>query len=301
MGGVGDERDVSLQSGDSVAQALKKEGVNVVTADVTPQRLEILEDKSIDVFFLALHGTFGEDGQLQEILEKRSLVYTGSRPAASRVAFDKAASKKTFAAAGVSTPAYIEFNCGSNTGELIKQLKNLGNKYVIKPTKQGSSVGITITGDPEEAIASAKKCLADFGECIIEKFMPGMEITAGILCGQPLPLIEIRAKSGFYDYHAKYADNQTEYLFDTIKDPALEANIKAAALDCFSAIGCRHFARVDFILSEHDIAYALEINTIPGFTTHSLLPKAAAKAGFGMGQLCMKIIKAAMEDKEAIR
>jgi D-alanine-D-alanine ligase len=128
---------------------------------------------------------------------------------------------------------------------------------------------------------------------MIEQFIPGKEITVGILEEQTLPIIEIRSKTSFYDYQAKYIDEQTQYLFDTIIQPALITQIEQDAMDCFCALGCRHFARVDFILSDEPIAYALEINTIPGFTTHSLLPKAAEKAGLTMSELCSKIITAA--------
>ncbi len=128
---------------------------------------------------------------------------------------------------------------------------------------------------------------------MIEEFVPGMEVTVGILNGRPLPIIEVRVKSGFYDYHAKYIDEQTEYLFDTVTDTTIAANLSRAAIDCFNALGCRHFARVDFLLGNNRIAYVLEVNTIPGFTSHSLLPKAAAKAGFSMSQLCSNIVEAA--------
>jgi D-alanine-D-alanine ligase len=134
---------------------------------------------------------------------------------------------------------------------------------------------------------------------MIEKFVPGREITVGILCGRPLPIIEVRSKTGFYDYQAKYIDEQTEFLLDTIRDPALTEEINQAALDCFDALGCRHFARADFILDDEEIAYALEVNTIPGFTTHSLLPRAAAKAGLSMSELCIRIIEAALENKDS--
>jgi D-alanine-D-alanine ligase len=128
---------------------------------------------------------------------------------------------------------------------------------------------------------------------MIEEFVPGREVTVSILCGRTLPIIEIRTKSSFYNYHAKYVDEQTEFLFDTITEPSVAERINQAALDCFSAVGCRHFARVDFILGEDNIPYALEINTIPGFTTHSLLPKAAARAGLSMSDLCKKIVQTA--------
>lgn len=297
-GGIGEERDISIQSGSYVTQSLKEAGLNVVAADIGPDNMDILQADDIDVFFLALHGKFGEDGQLQQILEDKSLLYTGSGPAASKLAFDKMAGKKAFAAAGLNTPAAIEFDTDTDIQQLEKQLQQLANKYVVKPVRQGSSVGVSIVADRRKAIAAAQKCLDEFGDCMIEEFIPGRTITVGILCGRPLPIIEIRTGRDFYDYQAKYIDEQTEYLFDTIKEPAPAANIKATALDCFDALGCRHFGRVDFILSDEQKAYVLEVNTIPGLTTHSLLPGAAAKAGLSMSDLCVKIIKAALESKE---
>jgi len=293
MGGIGSERQISIQSGMCVAEALREAGFDVVTADVRPDNLDILEDNSVDVFFPALHGQFGEDGQLQQILQDKSLVYTGSGPIASKLAFDKMASKKLFAKAGVATPPAIEFNGQTDVKQLEKRLQHLADEYVVKPIKQGSSVGVRIIPEKQKTIGAAQETLREFGDCMIEKFIPGKEITVGILKDGALPIIEIRSQTGFYDYQAKYIDEHTEYLFDTIREPALTAQIEQAAMDCFFVLGCRHFARVDFMLSDEEVAYALELNTIPGFTTHSLLPKAAAKAGITMSSLCSKIVEAA--------
>lgn len=292
MGGIGSEREISIQSGECVAEALIEADFEVVTADIRPDNLDILEDSSVDVFFPALHGEFGEDGQLQQILQDKSLVYTGSGPTASKLAFDKMASKKLFAKAGVATPAAIELNAETDIKQLETQLQYLADEYVVKPIREGSSVGVSIIAEKQEAIGAAQETLSEFGDCMIEKFIPGKEITVSILEDGALPIVEIRSQTGFYDYQAKYTDEQTEYLFDTIRDPALTAQIKQAAMDCFYVLGCRHFARVDFVLSDKEIAYVLELNTIPGFTTHSLLPKAAAKAGFTMSDLCSKIVNA---------
>jgi D-alanine-D-alanine ligase len=292
-GGIGAEREISLQSGQCVSQALISGGFDVVTADVQPDNLDILDDDSIDVFFPALHGEFGEDGRLQQILKDKSLIYTGSGPTASRLAFDKMVSKKLFSKAGVSTPEAIEFNSDSDISQLEKRLKYFADGYVVKPIKQGSSVGVKIVTDEQQVTGAAEKIFKEFGDCMIEQFIPGKEITVSILKDTTLPIIEIRSQTGFYDYQAKYIDDQTEYLFDTIGDAALISQIEQVSMDCFCALGCRHFARVDFILSDEAIAYALEVNTIPGFTTHSLLPKAAAKAGLTMTDLCSKIVEAA--------
>lgn len=297
MGGISEERDISLKSGNCVADAIKDAGLNVVTADIQPDNLNILNGGDIDVFFIALHGRFGEDGQLQQILEDKSLVYTGSGPAASKLAFDKWESKKVFIKAGILTPAAILFDPQADVRQLQKQLRRPAETYVVKPLRQGSTIGISIVDDPNLLLETAQDCFSKFGDCMIEEFVPGREITVGILDNQALPIIEIKSKNRFYDYHAKYVDDRTEYLFDTIKDPLLVDKISAAALDCFKVLGCRHFARVDFILGNDGRPYVLEINAIPGFTTHSLLPKAAEKAGLSMSQLCLKIIKAALKNK----
>ncbi len=292
-GGIGSEREISLQSGKCIAQALKEAGFEVATADIRPDNLDILNDKSVDVFFPALHGKFGEDGQLQQILEDKSLLYVGSGPEASKAAFDKVASKKLFEQAGIATPEAIEFGPETDISLLEEQLRDFAQKYVVKPIRQGSSVGVTIVSTPHEAVVDARKTFSEFGDCMIEEFVPGTEMTVGILHGRPLPIIEVRTKGGFYDYHAKYADEKTKYLFDTITDTAIAENLSRAAVECFNALGCRHFARVDFLLSGEKIAYALEANTIPGFTSHSLLPKAALKAGLSMSDLCSNIVEAA--------
>ena len=292
-GGIGSEREISIQSGRCVSEALKEAGFEVVTADIRPDNLEILDNKSIDVFFPALHGIFGEDGQLQQILDDRSLLYAGSGPTASRLAFDKMASKMIFEDVGVSTPPAVEFSPDTDISLLEEQLLHLENKYVVKPIRQGSSVGVSIVSTPQEAIEAARQTYNEFGDCMIEEFVPGREVTVGILNGRALPIIEVRVKSGFYDYQAKYIDEQTQYLFDTVTDPATAANLSQAAIDCFNALGCRHFGRADFLLGNDRTAYVLEVNTIPGFTSHSLLPKAAAKAGFSMSDLCSNIVEAA--------
>jgi D-alanine-D-alanine ligase len=299
MGGIGQEREVSLQSGSCVADALKQAGVDVVAADIQPDDMAVLNDKSIDAFFIALHGKFGEDGQLQQILEDKSLVYTGSGPKASRTAFDKIASKRAFESAGVKTASMIEITSKTDFSKLAGEIRKLGEKYVVKPVRQGSSVGVSILDDAEAAAKAARQCFADYGDSMIEKFIAGRELTIGVLCGKALPIIEIRSKAAFYDYHAKYIADTTEYLFDTIDDAAMIERLGKAAILAFDAVGCRDFSRIDFILADDGEAYALEVNNIPGFTTHSLLPKAAAKTGISMSDLCIKIIDAAAKRQTA--
>lgn len=293
LGGIGREREVSLDSGRCVSEALRQAGLDVVTSDIRPDAMQVLDRADIDVFFPALHGEFGEDGQLQQVFEDRGLVYAGSGPEASRRAFDKMVSKQLFAQAGVEVPAAVQFSRDSDPTGFEEQLKGLGERFVIKPLRQGSSVGVHIVKGRREAIAAAQQVREEFGDCMIESFITGREITVGVLGRQTLPIIEIRSKTGFYDYHAKYADDRTEYLFDTIADESMRARINWAALACFDALGCRDFARIDFMLGEDGTPYALEANTIPGFTTHSLLPKAAGRIGVSMSDLCVRIVRTA--------
>jgi D-alanine-D-alanine ligase len=292
-GGIGTERDVSIQSGRCVTEALTAAGFHVVVADIRPDDLEILQDRSIDVFFPALHGKFGEDGQLQQILEGRALLFTGSGSIASTLAFDKMASKSLFEDIGVAVPRAFEFQPERDIEPLQEQQCQFTDENVVKPVKEGSSVGIHIVSTPDEAIETAWQVYDQFGDCMIEEFIPGREVTVGIVGNRVLPIIEIRTRSAFYDYHAKYIDEQTEFLFDTITDSAVAGNLRQAAMNCFTTLGCRHFARVDFILGDDGIAHVLELNTIPGFTSHSLLPKAAARAGLPMSDLCATIVEAA--------
>jgi D-alanine-D-alanine ligase len=294
-GGIGEERQISLESGRCVRDALIQAGIDAVLADVRPDELGILDNASIDVFFVAMHGRFGEDGQLQQILEEKGLIYTGSTSAACRVAFDKMTSKKAFEKAGVKTAPSIEFKEGTDSGELEKQLEKLADKFVVKPSRQGSSVGVSIVDNIKEAIVVASKTVRLFGDCFIEKYIPGRELTVGIVCGQVLPIIEIRPKETFYNFQAKYVDEKTQFLFDTIEDKTLEKKIKETAVKCFEAAGTRDIARADFILGSDRELYALEVNAIPGLTGHSLVPMAAAKAGLPMSRLCLNIIETALK------
>lgn len=297
QGGIGRERDISLQSGRCVADALRQGGLDVVASDIAPDNLTALDEPDADVFFIALHGQFGEDGRLQQILDERGLIYTGCGPQASRLAFDKVASKKRFAAAGVAIPPTVEIAREMSRHDLEARLKDLGDRFVVKPVRQGSSVGVyIIDGSPETAACALRVC-EEFGDCMIEPFVAGREITVGIFGHEPLPIIEIRSRTAFYDYQAKYIDEQTEYLFDTIADADVRTRICRDALACFDALGCRDFARVDFILGDDGTPYSLEVNTIPGFTTHSLLPKAAARAGLSISQLCVRIVEASFYRK----
>jgi D-alanine-D-alanine ligase len=295
-GGIGSEREISLLSGQTVYNALREAGFETVMSDITPDNMTIFDDTSIDVFFPILHGQFGEDGQLQRIFEDRNLCFTGSDSESSRKAFDKLLSKQAFFHAHLPIARHLIIHPHDTEADLKPMLKKLAPKFVVKPVCQGSSVGITITDDIDIAAAAAIACFQKFGDCMVEECIPGREITVGILNGQPLPVIEIRSKTAFYDFQAKYQSDTTEYLFDAIRDAELVKEIQKDAVTCFNELNCRHLGRVDFILTNLGIPYILEINTLPGFTSHSLLPMAAEKAGISRPQLCTQIVEAAWNE-----
>lgn len=307
-GGISSERQISIESGRCVADALRRGGYDVITADVAPDNLRILDDRSIDVFFICLHGRFGEDGRLQEILEERGVCYTHSNSAASRAAMDKMISKTIFNNCGLSTPKAIKFHDFIKAKQIQREVPSRTGKYIVKPINHGSSVGVDIVNSAGAAKTQCNINKSISSDYMIEEFIPGREITVGILNGRALPILEIRPKTGFYDYHAKYLDNNTEYLFDTVTDAELVERISRDALKCFDCLGCRGVARVDFILADpapaaprsaatsDGTAYALEINTVPGMTIHSCVPKAAARIGISMGELCGSIVRQAVAD-----
>ena len=298
-GGVGSERDVSLHSGQTVYNALLEGGHHAILSDITPEDLSILEDASIDVFFPILHGQFGEDGQLQKMLEDRGLCFTGSDSKSSRNAFNKILSKQAFFHAQLPVAKHVIVHADDTQTDLQSMLSRLADKYVVKPVNQGSSVGVEIVDDSDHAAAKAMDCYKTYGDCMVEEFISGRELTVGILNGAALPVIEIRSQSGFYDYQSKYIDDSTEYLFDTLDDKTLEEKIRQMAVVGFRELECRHMGRVDFILSEQHVPFVLEINTLPGFTSHSLLPMAARKAGISTPALCRQIVAAAWSEFNA--
>ncbi|HOK96213.1 MAG TPA: ATP-grasp domain-containing protein, partial [Anaerohalosphaeraceae bacterium] len=204
--------------------------------------------------------------------------------------------KQVFFQAGLPIARHLVVHSSDTEADLKQLLPRLADKFVIKPVRQGSSVGVTITDDLNIAAAKAMECLHQYGNCMVEEFIAGREITAGILNGTALPLIEIRSKAAFYDFKAKYESDETEYLFDTINDQSLVKKIQDTAAACFKELGCRHLSRVDFIVTNDGRPVILEINTLPGFTSHSLLPMAARKAGISTPQLCRQIVEAAWKD-----
>jgi D-alanine-D-alanine ligase len=282
MGGPSAEREVSLRSGQAVVDALHLTDAEPLA--VTVEGAEFTLPADVDVAFLALHGTFGEDGQVQRILEEQGITYTGSDAEASARAFDKIAAKECFIEAGIPTPRY---------GDSAKF------PVVVKPARQGSSVGITIVRDRlslEEACAKARQYDE---QILIEEFIRGRELTVGVLGDRELPVIEIRTKSGFFGYDEKYKPGAAEEVVPAPLDTTLAIKAQRFARLAHEQLGCRDFSRVDLMLSDRGELFVLEVNTLPGLTTNSLLPKAAKAAGIEMPGLCLQMVEMALARRGA--
>jgi D-alanine-D-alanine ligase len=297
MGGPGSERDVSLATGRGVSKALHSLGMEVVEVDVRDENFPLPKD--VDIAFNCIHGTFGEDGQLQKILEERGLSYTGDGVEGSRIAFDKILSKEKFLERGVFTPESEVISAG--------QRPKMSVPRVVKPARQGSTVGIVIVKN-QNALDGALKEAANYDrKLLIEKFVSGRELTIGILGDQALPILEIIPKGGFYDFNTKYpflnpqAGASAEHVCPAKIDTGLTKKIQELALAAFRALGLVVYGRVDVILSDKGEPFVLEVNTIPGMTEASLLPEAAAAAGIGYPDLCLRIIELSRAREESAR
>jgi len=287
MGGPGSEREVSLATGRGVSKALRSLGAEVVDVDVRDENFELSHD--VDLAFLTIHGTFGEDGQLQQILENRGVAYTGDGIEESRIAFDKILSKERFRENNVTTPYWQVVKSG--------QRPTIPLPIVVKPPRQGSTVGVVIVKNARELDSAVAEAAKYDGELLIEKFVPGRELTVGILGDQALPILEIIPKGGFYDFTNKYpflnpqAGGGAEHVCPAKIDNDKTKEIQDLALKAYRALGLQVYSRVDVILSENNEPFVLEINTIPGMTEASLLPEAAAAAGISYVDLCTRIIE----------
>ena len=286
-GGVGPEREVSLASGAAVQAALARLGHRATQRDIRPDDLRAL-DEPADFVFIALHGEFGEDGTLQAELERRGLPYCGSGATASQLAMNKVLAKQRFEAAGVPTPAYVVVQADSDPAALAA----FGPPAVVKPAASGSSVDTTIERTAEGLAAAVQRVVSRHGTVLAERYITGREFTVGILGETAVPVCEICPAGEFYDYEAKYVRDDTEYRFDLDLPAELLARMQALSVQAHQALGCAVFSRVDWMVEDGSQAlYALEVNTIPGFTSHSLLPKAAARVGVGFDELCQRIVE----------
>lgn len=279
MGGPGSEREVSLRSGEAVARALQSCGAITVALDITGTDFTL--PAGTDLAFNMIHGTFGEDGQLQGILEARDMPYTGENAECSRIAFDKILTKEKFDAAGVPTAEWKKLHVGDKAPFEVP--------YVVKAPRQGSSVGVHIIKDGKDFDAAMKDCLQFGDEVLVEKFVKGRELTVGVVDGKALPIVEIRPNEGFYDYQHKYTKGASEYFVPAPIGDEATALVQKTAIDACRALGLKIYSRVDILLTPDGAASVLEINTIPGMTETSLLPKAAAEAGIDFPSLCERI------------
>ena len=296
MGGPSFERDVSLMSGKNVASALEAAGHRVTRADISPTDTSALDRAGIDVVFIALHGEFGESGDVQQLCEDRGLKYIGSSPRASRLGMDKVASKQLFRRSGLSTPDWTIVENFQHPDEAKKLIEKIPLPVVVKPIDGGSSLDTVISHDESTRSSAVEDLLDTYDRCMIETFVAGRELTVGILGSDTLPIIEIVTPHAFYDYSAKYEDGSgTEFIFPEDLDSKTIWQIYNDAITAHEAIKARDISRVDFILDTEGVLQVLEINTIPGFTTHSLVPLAARKAGIEMPALVDRIVKMAMK------
>lgn len=289
-GGPSGEREVSLQSGQCVAEALESLGHKVYLEDISPENVGALA-RAVDCVFVALHGRFGEDGQVQEILERRGLAYCGSGPAACALAMDKAAAKEKFRSIDVPTPRYVV----ADSNNISEAVAAWSLPVVVKPVQEGSSLHCHIIRDFAQLRPAVEQVVRLYGSAMIEDYIPGREVTIGVLGEKVLPAIEIRTKREFYDYKAKYVDEDTQYLFDIPLPATLLEQMGRMSLEAHRALGCRDFSRMDWRVDDSQgKAYLLETNVIPGLTSHSLLPKAAARAGLAFPAMCQSIVDSAI-------
>ena len=287
LGGPSAEREVSLRSGKAVSRALASLGHNVSEVDPQPGVWSI--PAGTDVIFLALHGSYGEDGTLQKELELRGIPFTGCDSESSRIAFDKVLTKERLIAARVPTARYA----------LIRKPDapfppSLNFPVVVKPVRQGSSVGLKFVDHHDQWPSALSESLQFDSEVLVEERVIGRETTVAILDGQPLPIVEVRPRQGSYDYQNKYTAGATEYFCPAPFDSDTTRRIQESALAAFNVIGARDYGRVDVMVTANNEPIVLEVNTLPGMTETSLFPKAAAAAGISYEQLCQKMVDLAL-------
>lgn len=301
MGGPSAEREVSLNTGRAILAALQEKGYNAIGIDLDPLHfVKQLASEQIEVVFNAVHGLYGEDGLLQGTLEMLGIPYTGSGVLASAMAMDKAVSKRLFMSGGIPTPRSRLYNKQDISCDvLVKEIQKVfGIPVVVKAAAQGSSIGVTIVEHAADLELAVTKSFKYSGHIVVEEFIKGKELTVSILgSNQPkaLPIIEIVPQSGRYDYTSKYTKGATEYIVPARLDDEVAFNVQQIALDAYKLLGCRGIGRVDVMLDSNNQPYVLEVNTIPGMTATSLVPKAAAALGINFADLCEQILLTAAD------
>ena len=290
MGGLSSEREVSIITGNSVLEAINRKGLNALPINVDHNIGEILKSSRIDLAFLALHGTFGEDGCIQGLLEYFKIPYTGAGVIGSALAYDKLKSKEILKFHGVPTANYEVFYKNQ------KVCRGLDLPVVVKPINQGSSLGVTIVTEEKDWESALKTAFAYSNEIIVEKFINGKLLAIGMNGVKPMPIVHIRPKSGFYDYEAKYTSGKTEYICPAVIGKDEENRCRKIATQEFQLLRGRGFPRVDVILDSHGVPQVLEMNTIPGMTPNSLLPMAAQRMGLEFDDLVVEILETAQRD-----
>jgi D-alanine-D-alanine ligase len=287
LGGPSAEREVSLRTGAAVAVALRSVGHNV--SELDPKTPDWSLPAETDVVFLALHGTYGEDGTIQQQLDQLGVAYTGCDAEASRIAFDKVLTKQRCVKAGVPTAKFVVIDSADTPWP-----RGWQPPVVVKPVRQGSSVGLQFVERVADWAGALREALRYDTELLVEERIEGRETTVGILAGEALPIVEVCPKQGSYDYRNKYTAGATDYFCPANFDRETTARIQAAALGAFKAIGGRDYARVDVMVRANGEPVVLEVNTLPGMTETSLLPKAAAAAGLSYEALCERMIELAL-------
>jgi len=302
MGGRSAEREISMMSGTGVLQALQSKGVNAVAFDPAEQPLERLTALGVARVFIALHGRYGEDGTVQGALEWLGIPYTGSGVMASAIAMDKVMTKRVWMAAGLSTPDYVWLSPDQQTPERIAEVPGrLGLPFIVKPPREGSSIGVTKVSAPEQLAGAVTTATGFDPDLLCESFIDGMEVTCPVLGEGPraraLPVVRIAAPDGAYDYQNKYFTDDVKYHCPSGLPPALETEIQQMVVAAYRALGCRGWGRADLMIRASDQRpFLLEMNTSPGMTSHSLVPMSARAAGISYEDLCLQVLASASLD-----
>ncbi|SOD18247.1 D-alanine--D-alanine ligase [Nitrosomonas ureae] len=287
LGGRSAEREISLQSGQAVLDALIRSEVDAYSFDPAEQALEDLLRQSFDRAFIALHGRFGEDGTIQGVLEWMRLPYTGSGVMSSALAMDKWRTKLLWQAVGIPSPRYVLLQADSNFEEISELL---GLPLIVKPAREGSTIGLSKVTHKNDLLPAYQLAAQYDALVLAEEFIVGKELTVAILGETPLPIVRIEITGELYDYQAKYVSNDTQYFCPSGLSDELELEIQAQALRAYNVLGCHGWGRVDLILTQTGQFYFLEVNTSPGMTSHSLVPMAAKTAGISFEDLVMRIL-----------